>query len=96
MRAKTVNGGEIDLKQEAIDGLRMRLLGQLLQPGDAGYEESRTVWNAMIDRKPALVVRCLGVADVIACVRFARDTSSCSASRAEDTTSPAWPRPTAR
>jgi FAD/FMN-containing dehydrogenase len=42
-------------------------------PGDAGYEESRTVWNAMIDRKPALVMRCLGAADVIAGVQFARE-----------------------
>jgi FAD/FMN-containing dehydrogenase len=45
----------------------------MLLSGDAGYEESRTVWNAMIDRHPAIVVRCLGVADVVACVRFARE-----------------------
>jgi FAD/FMN-containing dehydrogenase len=45
----------------------------VLVPGDVGYDESRTVWNAMIDRKPALVARCLGVADVIACVQFARE-----------------------
>ncbi|MFA6235662.1 MAG: FAD-binding oxidoreductase [Bacteroidota bacterium] len=45
----------------------------MLFPGDAGYEESRTVWNAMIDRKPAAVARCLGSDDVIACVHFARE-----------------------
>lgn len=73
MKAKTVIGGEIDLKQEAIDALRVRLLGPLLKPGDIGYDESRTVWNAMIDRKPALVVRGLGVSDVISAVRFALD-----------------------
>ncbi len=43
-------------------------------PGDVGFEESRTVWNAMIDRQPAVVARCLGIADVLACVQFARET----------------------
>jgi FAD/FMN-containing dehydrogenase len=65
-------GREIDLKQDTFDGLKMRLRGPVFAPGDVGYEESRTVWNAMIDRKPAVVVRCLGVADVITCVQFAR------------------------
>jgi len=73
MRANTTDGREIDLPQAALDGFKMRLKGPLLVAGDAGYEESRTVWNAMIDRKPALVARCLGTADVIACVQFARE-----------------------
>jgi FAD/FMN-containing dehydrogenase len=73
MKAKTMEGREIDLKQETLDALKMRLRGPVLTPGDAGYDESRTVWNAMIDRKPAVVARCLGTADVIACVQFARE-----------------------
>jgi len=73
MRAKTREGREIDLKPNILDGLRMRLRGPLFAPGDVGYEESRTVWNAMIDRRPALVARCLGIADVIACVQCARE-----------------------
>jgi FAD/FMN-containing dehydrogenase len=73
LKAKTMEGREIDLKQETVDGLKMRLRGPIFTPGDAGYEESRTVWNAMIDKKPGLVVRCLGAADVIACVQFARE-----------------------
>jgi FAD/FMN-containing dehydrogenase len=72
MKATTLDGHAIDLKQDAIDALKMRLCGPLFVPDDAGYDESRTLWNAMIDRKPALVVRCLGVADVIASVQFAR------------------------
>jgi FAD/FMN-containing dehydrogenase len=72
MKVNMMDGCEIDLKQEAVDSLRMRLRGPVLVPGNAGYDESRTVWNAMIDKKPALVVRCLGIADVIACVQFAR------------------------
>ena len=73
MRATTTQGREIDLKQDTFDGLKMRLRGPVFLPGDVGYEESRTVWNAMIDRKPAAVARCLGSADVIAGVQFARD-----------------------
>ena len=73
MRARALNGSEIDLKPEMIDGLKMRLHGPVLVPDDHGYEEARTVWNAMIDRKPALVGRCIGNADVIECVRFARE-----------------------
>lgn len=72
MRAKTLDGREIDLKQDTLDGLKMRLRGPVFLPGDIGYEEYRTVWNAMIDKKPAVVARCLGVADVITCVQFAR------------------------
>ncbi|HWN43443.1 MAG TPA: FAD-binding oxidoreductase [Thermoanaerobaculia bacterium] len=73
MRARTPEGREIDLKQDTLAGLKMRLQGPVLVPGEPGYDESRTVWNAMIDRRPAAVARCLGVADVIACVQFARE-----------------------
>ncbi len=73
MRAVTTQGREIDLPKDAWDALKTRLRGPLFLPGDVGYEESRTVWNAMIDRKPAAVVRCLGSADVIAGVQFARE-----------------------
>ncbi len=61
------------LDATAVADLRTRFRGLLLLPGDSGYEDSRTVWNAMIDRRPALIARCLGVADVIAAVDFARE-----------------------
>ena len=73
MTATMTQGRAIDLKQDTFDGLKARLRGPLFLPGDSGYQESRTVWNAMIDRKPAAVARCLGTADVIAAVRFARE-----------------------
>jgi FAD/FMN-containing dehydrogenase len=73
MRARTIEGREIDLKQEKLDGLKQRLRGPVVLPGETGYEESRTVWNAVIDRRPAIIARCIGVADVITCVNFARD-----------------------
>jgi FAD/FMN-containing dehydrogenase len=72
MRVKTMEVRETDLKQDILDGLKKRLWGPTFAPGDVGYDESRTVWNGMIDRKPALVARCLGIADVITCVQFAR------------------------
>lgn len=73
MKVKTLKGSEIDLTQEMLGGLKNRLRGPVILPGEDGYDASRTVWNGMFDRKPALVVRCIGVADVIACVRFARE-----------------------
>ncbi|MEW6441997.1 MAG: FAD-binding oxidoreductase [bacterium] len=58
---------DTDIEQFA-SGLSGRLLGQQ----DAGYEEARKVWNGLIDKRPSLIVRCAGVADVIDAVRFAR------------------------
>jgi FAD/FMN-containing dehydrogenase len=57
----------------AISTLRSRLRGQLLHPGDPGYDDTRSLWNAMIDHRPALVIRCLGVGDVVAAVEFVRE-----------------------
>ncbi len=73
MNARAAAGHEIVLEQATLDALRARLLGRLIPPGEPGYDESRTVWNAMIDRHPAFVVRALGAADVLAAVAFARE-----------------------
>lgn len=56
----------------AVEVLRTGLRGELLRPGNPSYDEVRTVWNAMIDRRPALIVRCAGASDVIEAVAFAR------------------------
>lgn len=58
--------------QAALDTLRAGLRGELLTPQDPGYDAARAVWNAMIDRRPRLIVRCRGVADVIDAVALAR------------------------
>ncbi len=61
------------MTESAIQQLRSSVRGQTLCPGDPGYDQARTVPNAMIDRRPAVIARCAGAADVIACVRFARE-----------------------
>jgi len=72
--ALTREGAPLALDQKLVDGLRTALRGPLLLAGDAGYEDARSLWNAMIDRRPALVARCIGVSDVLAGVRFARES----------------------
>jgi FAD binding domain/Berberine and berberine like len=54
-----------------LEELRPQLRGSITTPEDPGYDAARTVYNAMIDRRPAVIVQCRDVADVIACVRFA-------------------------
>jgi hypothetical protein len=61
------------ISQSAIQQFRESLRGQSFCPGEQGYDAARTVPNAMIDRRPAIIARCAGAADVIACVRFARE-----------------------
>ena len=73
LRVATIAGTEALLGESAIEDFRSSLGGELLGPDDGGYEQSRRVWNGMIYKKPALIARCTGVADVIACVNFARE-----------------------
>lgn len=61
------------IPNEAIEQFTTQLRGRLIRPGDDDYESARRVWNGMIDKRPALIVRCAGVADVIAAVNFARE-----------------------
>jgi FAD/FMN-containing dehydrogenase len=73
VRLITTDGGETILESATVESFAEGLRGRLLQPGAEGYDNSRRVWNGMIDRRPALIARCAGPADVMAAVRFARD-----------------------
>jgi len=71
VQIKTRFGAAKAVPQRAIDALSTALQGQLLFPGSADYETARTIWNAMIDRKPAAIARCATADAVAAAVRFA-------------------------
>jgi FAD binding domain/Berberine and berberine like len=72
LQATTTTGRHIALQEAAVQELRASLRGALLRPGDEGYDASRRVFNAMIDKRPALIACCTGVADVVNAVNFAR------------------------
>src|SRR5437763_9572368 len=74
--AELLQGGPMAgtiLDESTIPVIRGRFEGDLLEPGDDGYDEARTVFNAMIDRRPRLIVRCTGAADVVAGILLARE-----------------------
>ena len=68
----TTAGQQVVLDADAIEQFGAELRGTHLLRGDDGYDEARTIFNAMIDGRPALIARCAGVADVIHAVNFAR------------------------
>jgi FAD/FMN-containing dehydrogenase len=73
LRITTTDGAAAILEDVAVQNFADSLRGRLVLPGDGGYDEARKVWNGMIDRRPALIARCAGAADVIAAVGFARE-----------------------
>jgi FAD/FMN-containing dehydrogenase len=73
VRLKTLSGGTTTIAGASLDALSASLRGSVCRPGEPGYDEARTLWNAMIDRRPGAVVRCADAADVARAVRFARD-----------------------
>jgi FAD/FMN-containing dehydrogenase len=72
LRVLAPSGAETILREAVVGRFRDSLRGQLLLAVDDGYEAARKIWNGMIDRRPALIARCAGAADVVRCVDFAR------------------------
>src|SRR5919112_1919616 len=72
-RQQSVASGRMVLDDATVQDFTASLRGEVLRPTDEGYDEARTIHNGMIDRRPTLIARCAGVADVMASVRFARD-----------------------
>ena len=66
------DGGTAALSPDALQAIRASVRGATCLPGEPGYEEARNIWNAMVDRRPAMIVRAAGAADVIAAVNLAR------------------------
>jgi FAD/FMN-containing dehydrogenase len=75
LQVMTSTGTQGKLAGEAIEAFRKTMRGVVLSPGDDGFNEARQVWNGLIDRRPALIARCTGTADVIDAVNFARTHS---------------------
>jgi FAD/FMN-containing dehydrogenase len=73
MNLTALHAGTKAVDAATIGELEGTLRGKILDQSSPTYDEARAIWNAMIDRKPGLIVRCLGAADVIRTVRFARD-----------------------
>src|SRR5215471_1805766 len=70
---RTLEGAIKPISQDTIAALCAKVRGTVALPGDDGYDAARTIWNAMVDRHPGLVVRAMGAADVIHAVKLARD-----------------------
>ena len=68
IKAQTVDG-----KLVALDLDKLKIHGELITPQDPSYDQVRALWNGMIDKRPALIIRCSGTADVISAVRFAKE-----------------------
>src|SRR5262245_7667565 len=67
--------------EAAANALRATLRGELLEPGDEGYDRVRLIWNGMFDKKPALIARCNGTADIVHAVNSARENRLLTAVR---------------
>src|SRR5271166_3007649 len=61
------------VNHDRIERFKAAFRGEVIQPGDSGYETARKIWNASIDKHPGIIARCSGVADVVAAVNFARE-----------------------
>ena len=72
LQAVATTGGEVVLKEADINTLLKDLRGELILPGGEGYEAGRKVFNAMIDKRPAMIARCADATDVLRVVEFAR------------------------
>lgn len=62
-----------ELRSSKVADLRAGFRGEVLVPGDAGYDDAREIWNGMFDRRPAAIARCIGTSDVIRAVAFGRE-----------------------
>ena len=90
LRFKQLDGAVIEVP-DALQAFKAAFRGAVLTADDAAYDETRKVWNAMIDRRPGLIARCTGTADVRAGGALRAPARRCSARcAAAATTSPGW------
>ena len=75
LQIATLAGKDTVIEETVVEEFKSSLHGEMLGPGDDGYDGARKLWNAMHDKRPALIAQCSGVADVINSVNFARDNN---------------------
>src|SRR2546428_11441923 len=68
-----LGGGAVSISGQELAEFANELHGEIVRPQDEGYDDARKIWNAMIDRRPALIVRCRDAEDVTRSIAFARD-----------------------
>src|SRR5437867_6902847 len=73
LQFKTRSGANASIPEATLTAFKEGLRGRVAVPGSADYEQARPIWNAMIERRPALFARCAGAADVMRSVHFARE-----------------------
>src|SRR5258707_3099513 len=71
--SKLTNTKGVAVSHDRIERFQTAVRGEVIQPGDSGYETARKIWNASIDKHPGIIARCSGVADVVAAVNVARE-----------------------
>lgn len=81
LELRTLSEDTTTIPADTLEELNLSVRGDLFRPGDPGYEEARIVQNGMIDARPGLIVRCVGTADVIDTLRFAREHALLTAVR---------------
>lgn len=69
----STNGSPASIASESVESFRSGLRGTLITPDSPDYDTARTLWNAMVDKRPAMIVKCAGTADVIHAVKFAKE-----------------------
>ena len=70
---RTIEGGTAEIDSRALAMFATRFRGALIGEKDQGYDGARRVWNGVIDKRPALIARCSGVADVVEAIGLARE-----------------------
>jgi hypothetical protein len=83
--AVETTGGTSGLDEQILEPLRAGLRGDVIRPGDTQYDDARAIYNAMIDKRPAVIARCVDAGDVITAVNLGRDSGLRSPSWAAGT-----------
>ncbi len=73
LKMTTLDGGTTAIPQETVEAFTTSLRGDVLNPESPGYDDARAIWNAMVDKRPGMIVQCAGAADVTRAIDFARE-----------------------